>query len=207
MVKRLLEYIDDYDVLKNGKPEHVWVYNKLQLAKFLGHKCGNKSEKPPFGKKYIVRPQTNPDGMGVGAQIVTLTEQNFHATVKEKYFWCEMFEGRHLSYDFENGTNTFTVEGIRDPNEPLWKWKKWIKTPERIELPDFLKPHSTHYRWINFESIGGNIIEVHLRPNKDFLNTGYTEVIPIWNESKVNPPEGYTFIEARDYKRVGFYVK
>ena len=127
--------------------------------------------------------------------------------MKEDLFWCEIFEGRHLSYDFENGKNTLTVEGIKDKASPLWKWNKWKRIAETIDLPQFLKPQAKKYRWVNFETIGGNIIEVHLRPNKDFLDTGYTEVIPVWDENMNKAPIGYEFVEARDYKRVGFYVK
>ena len=207
MDKGLIEYIDDHDVIKNGSPKDLWVYNKLKLSKFLGYKCGNRNKTPVFGKEYVVRPQQNPDGMGVGAKIIKLTQENFEETVKEGYFWCEKFEGRHLSYDFEYGINELTVEGVRDSKSPLWKWTRWVKVKDRIELPQFLKPQAQYYRWINFESIGGNIIEVHLRPNKDFLNTTYTEVVPIWSGQEVNPPAGYKFVKAQDYKRIGFYVK
>ena len=207
MVKCLIEYIDDHDVIENGSDVDLWVYNKLKLSKFLGYFCGDCNEPPIFNKDYIVRPITNPDGMGVRAQIVRLNENNFNTIMKEDLFWCEIFEGRHLSYDFENGKNTLTVEGIKDKASPLWKWNKWKRIAETIDLPQFLKPQAKKYRWVNFETIGGNIIEVHLRPNKDFLDTGYTEVIPVWDENMNKAPIGYEFVEARDYKRVGFYVK
>lgn len=203
----LIELIDDEDVIDEGNPEDTWVYNKLKLAKFLGYKCGGRNETPIFNKNYIIRPITNPDGMGIGAQIANLTKDNFSSIVKEDFFWCEIFEGRHISYDFEYGKNILTVEGIKQKSNPLWKWDKWKKIDERIELPKFLKPQSQKYRWINFESIGGNIIEVHLRPNKDFLDTDYQEVIPVWNKTAKNTLNGYKFVESATYKRIGFFVK
>ena len=207
MNKDLLDDTDDYDVIRNGDPKDLWVYDKLKLSKFLKYDCGDHNEEPAENKEYIVRPRTNPDGMGIGATITKLNKSNFKNILSEGLFWCEVFSGRHMSYDFEYGKSTFTVEGIKSEGDPIWRWDKWVLVDEKVELPDFLKPFSEKYRWINFETIGGKIIEVHLRPNTNFLHKGYKEVIPVWDGDIIDPPEGYRFVNNRQYKRVGFYVK
>ena len=207
MIKDLLDDTDDYDVIRNGDPKDLWVYDKLKLSKFLKYDCGDHNEEPIESKEYIVRPRTNPDGMGIGAIITKLNKSNFKNILSEGLFWCEVFSGRHMSYDFEYGKSTFTVEGIKGKGDPIWRWDKWILVDEKVELPNFLKPLSEKYRWINFETIGGKIIEVHLRPNTNFLHKGYKEVIPVWDGDVIEPPKGYKFVNNRQYKRVGLYVK
>ena len=70
-------------------------------------------------------------------------------------------------------------------------------------------------RYINIESIGDKIIEVHLRPNPDHQED-YDTLIPIWkgDDTKQYIDDGYVFIEDLEdaegqlpLSRLGFCVK
>ena len=92
--------------------------------------------KPDF---YIVRPCVNLAGMSRGAQIRYLEKETTH--LPPGHFWCEIFEGRHISVDFKlnNKSRTYsqdlTVEGFRDKKNPLWKFDRWIRVNEIIKFP------------------------------------------------------------------------
>ena len=58
---------------------------------------------------------------------------------------------------------------------------------------------------INCEFIGDKLIEVHLRANEDMGE--YDEIIPVWKGEEINVPNGFTYIEQPNYKRVGFYKR
>ena len=182
----------------NCHPDDLWIFDKLIVAKKLGYICGPVGVDVPKPGKYIVRPCVNIMGMGQGASFEYLTEDtdaltkyNVYTNNHNKlgYFWCEVFEGRHLSVDYKTNPNQrsikqgLTVEGFRSKNNPLWKFDKCI----------------------NCEFIGGKLIEVHLRPNHDIGD--FNEAIPVWNDELTIPPKGYTYFEDEDYNRIGFFKK
>jgi len=121
-------------------------------------------------------------------------------------FWCEVFEGDHISVDFHNKTPELTVLGTRDSYEPLYKWKKWEKIDHKHYFPTILNDLVGNYEWINCEFIGNNLIEVHFRQNPDFKYNN-TEAIPVWENEKPENLDYYHFIIDDDYLRKGFWVK
>ena len=54
------------------------------------------------------------------------------------YFWCEWFEGRHLSIDYYKGEVSLVVEGHKS-EDTFTKWSKWEKVNDYIEFPKILK--------------------------------------------------------------------
>jgi len=44
---------------------------------------------------------------------------------------------------------------------------------------------------------------VHFRSNPDFVDHTQ-QLIPVWDDQPIPTIDGYTFVEDRDYKRVGF---
>ena len=79
-------------------PYDLWVYNKLQVSRVLGYECGPAGLAVPKPDFYIVRPCINFMGMSRNARIEHLTDntENLHPAE----FWCEIFEGEHISVDY-----------------------------------------------------------------------------------------------------------
>jgi hypothetical protein len=184
--------------------EDLWVYNKLFLSRRLGYTCGPVGTTVPKPDFYIVRPSFNLLGMSRFARVewIEKTTDDFHPSE----FWCELFEGEHLSVDFHNEKQELVVLGTRDEKNPIYKWSKWEKIDKKVEFPDILRNLKKNYEWINCEFIGGKLIEVQFRRNPDFCYEN-TVAIPVWNEKSEKNYQGYKFVEDKDYKRVGFWVK
>jgi hypothetical protein len=120
-------------------------------------------------------------------------------------FWCEIFEGDHISIDFYQKESKLIVLGERDEQSPLYKWKKWTKIDTNIEFPDILNNLKGNYDWINCEFIGDKLIEVHFRQNPDFRYNN-SVAIPVWKGENQEKIDNFTFISDKDYLREGFYV-
>jgi hypothetical protein len=168
----------------------------------LGYNCGPAGisvSKPDF---YIVRPSLNLMGMGRFSRIEWLEGDTEHLHPSE--FWCEIFEGEHLSVDFYKKQCSLVVRGIREPDSPLYRWFKWEKINKNVQFPNILEKLVGDYEWINCEFIENKLIEVHFRRNSDFRH-GNTIAIPIW-ENCVNIDSQYKYIKDKDYLRRGFLI-
>jgi hypothetical protein len=184
--------------------EDLWVYNKLILSRVLGYTCGPVGTSVPKPDFYILRPSMNLLGMGRFARkeyIYKYTDL-FHPSE----FWCEVFEGDHISVDYQNREQKLTVLGVRDDTNPLYKWDMWKKVNLKIEFPQVLKKLKGDYEWINCEFIGNRLIEVHFRRNPDF-RYGNSVAIPVWNGEISENTEGCHFVSDPDYLRRGFFIK
>jgi hypothetical protein len=190
----------DEDVWHTIDPDDLWVYDKLILARKMGYVCGPVGTSVPTPGQYIVRPITNILGMGRGARIIHIDEDTDH--LAPSHFWCEVFTGRHLTVDYHYGEQVLCVEGFRT-SKKLYKWDRWEVVDDRVPLPGILAP-LTKYGPMNCEFIGGHLIEAHLRGNPDF--NGESEVHVVWEGDDISPPPGMTFVESKDYKRLGFFV-
>jgi len=198
-----MEYAEDL-VWKNIDPDDLWVLDKLILGRKLFYNCGPVGLDVPKPGHYIVRPCVNMQGLGLGAQKVWLDKSTKHLPVG--YFWCEWFDGRHLSIDYHNGKQALAVEGHK-PDTTFTKWDHWVKVSDRIKIPDIIKPFADKHEWINIEYIGKRVIEVHFRHNQDFEG-GITHFIPVWTGQDTIPPEGYQYITYPDvHGRIGAFVK
>lgn len=196
-----MQYPDPHEEWNSIHEEDLWIYNKLFLSRRLGYTCGPTGSYVPKPDFYIVRPSLNLLGMGREARIEYLEYSTDHLGTSE--FWCEIFEGEHLSVDFYKSSPILIVKGERDSSEPLYKWKKWEKIDRIIKYPNILDRLKGSYEYINCEFIGENLIEVHFRRNSDFRH-GNSVAIPIWNE-EINMSK-YKYIEDEDYLRKGFLI-
>ena len=184
-----------------ARPEDLWVLDKLLLSRRLGYVSGPVGIDVPRPVHYIVRPCVNALGMGLETSKVFIIDNTDHLPVGN--FWCEVFRGRHLSVDFNYGKQVLCCEGYRDSDEPYWRWSRWQRTNDVVQLPDFIQDIADRYEWFNVESIGSNIIEVHFRANPDFWIPGLEniqEVIPIWHDEEIKPREGYMVVDDLDFK-------
>ena len=88
-------------------PNDLWVYNKLQISRMLGYRCGPIGVKVLKPDNYIVRPSINFLGLGFGAHFTYIQDTTDHLT--PGHFWCEIFEGKHYSVDYEFGKRVRTT--------------------------------------------------------------------------------------------------
>ena len=194
-------HLNGNDEWNNIHSSDLWVYNKLFLSRVLGYTCGPIGTTVPKPDFYIVRPSLNLLGMGRFARkewIEHYTDQ-FHPAE----FWCEIFEGEHLSVDFHHQQSELVVLGTRDVEDPYYKWKKWEKIDRRVDFPEILQTLKGNYDYINCEFIGNNLIEVHFRQNPDFRYNN-SVAVPVWDDQI---DKNKTFIKDSDYLRRGFYIQ
>lgn len=199
-------------------PDLRWAFNKLELSLRLGYDCGPSGTNVSRTGEYCVRPIYNLGGMGAGAS-VEFFYNTIPTIIPAGYFWCEKFEGNHISIDWikkdKEWLPIFACQGFRKENTPLYKFNKWSKIDHpNVILPEFIK--DINCETINTEYIGNNLIEIHLRHNSDFPK-GSTEIIPIWNnieKEKIQSTlsDDWKFIENIDdsdgnlnEKRLGFF--
>jgi hypothetical protein len=201
-------------------PEHRWVFNKLALALRLNYCAGPAGVAIPHEGNYIVRPTYNLSGMGVGARRMYLDAEDNHS-VRPGEFWCEFFEGPHITVDYEWHDGllmpVFAAQGECGGVE-LFRFTRWhrISSPQ-LPVPDWIKEFENVPR-INIEFIDGHIIEIHLRPGIDFPD-GASEIVPIWADSTEEERQqmfelGYELQHNPDdadghlpVERVGFFYK
>mgnify|MGYP000137399647 CR=1 FL=1 len=191
-------------VWKTINPDHIWILDKLILSRKLLYNCGPVGLDVPNPGHYIVRPCVNLLGLGLGTQKVWIEKNTDHLPVG--HFWCEWFDGRHLSIDYKWGKQVLAVEGHK-PSDTFTRWDHWVKVSDRLKLPEILSNISHNYEYINCEFIGKKLIEVHLRHNEDFAGN-ITHFIPVWAGEDTTPPEGYTYKIYPDvHGRTGAFIK
>lgn len=197
-------HLDPTEEWNSIHPRDLWIYNKLTLSRVLGYTCGPIGTSVPKPDFYIIRPSMNLLGMGRNARKEYIYKNTDYYHPSE--FWCELFDGHHISVDFYNKESKLVVLGEKDLTDPYYRWKKWTKIDMKVEFPDILNELVGDYDWINCEFIGNRLIEVHFRQNPDF-RYGNTEAIPVWKDENIHDIEGYRYIEDEDYHRKGFYIK
>lgn len=186
--------MDDGDVWKLMDAKDAWIYDKLILSRRLGYQCGPAGVAPEHDGTYIVRPISNYRMMGKGSHMLHI--EAGQDIIPDGYFWCEVFTGRHLTFDYHHGVQHLAVEGFKDSTRTD-RFYKWKKIDDQFQLPDMLQEVADRYEWLNIEVIGDRIIEVHLRYNDDFRNHQANEIYPIWKENFYHSPCG---------DRVGFLL-
>ena len=194
---------DDEYFWQTATPDQLWVMDKLILSRKLGYICGPVGMDVPKPDWYCVRPCINAIGLGLGTQKVFLEKDTDH--LPPGHFWCEWFDGRHLSVDYEYGLPKLCVEGFKEQTT-FTRWDRWTKTDEFVHFPNVLDPY-IHMPYVNCEYIGGKLIEVHFRSNPDFVYDN-VEFIPVWEGQNTDPPAGYRYIQCPDvHGRIGAYVR
>jgi hypothetical protein len=191
-------------VWQNIDPDLIWVMDKLIVSRKMRYNCGPVGLDVPHPGFYIVRPCVNMLGLGLGATKMWLEKDT--CNLPYGYFWCEWFEGRHLSVDYYYGAQRLCVEG-RKSEDTFTQWDDWSRTDDVLAFPEILKSISYPHKWINCEFIGGKLIEVHLRRNEDF-DEDTQHFIPVWEGQDTTPPEGYIYREYLDiHGRIGAFIK
>ena len=149
-------------------PHHRWVYDKLRLCASQALACAPHGVDPPRFPVFS-KPITNLRGMGVGSRVLRSLE-DYHRHRMPGHFWMTLLEGEHVSSDvavvqgraqwwrhsrgIPAGAGTFdywTIEAAQRPGLEAY-------------LAAWLEQHLGSYTgMVNFETIGGRIIDAHLR--------------------------------------------
>jgi hypothetical protein len=149
-------------------PGHNWVYDKLRIALSQGLAAAPHGV-PPRHFPVFSKPIVNLKGMGVESGPLR-SRQDYEAHYRPGHMWMTMLHGEHIS------TDCAVVDG-----EARW-WRHttgvplsngmfdyWIvHSSARPQLEDYLgrwlRTHMKGYTGlVNFETIGGRIIECHMR--------------------------------------------
>lgn len=156
-------------------PAHRWVYNKLLICETQGLVHGPHGLVPPRFPVFS-KPIYNMKGMGAGSKILD-SDEAYERSQAPGHMWMPLLVGEHVSID------AAVMDG-----EPRW-WRHaigqvlgngmfdyWTVLAEpKPELETYcgnwLRRHLKGYSGIvNFETIGGTIIECHLRMSDQWVD-------------------------------------
>jgi hypothetical protein len=174
-------------------PEHRWVYDKIAVAQSQGLDAAPHGVAPP---KFPVfsKPIVNLKGMGIASRVLR-SQGEYEENETAGHMWMTLLEGRHVSCDVA------VVAG-----EPRW-WRHVTGRPGGEGTFDYWTVHAAAEpaieaycgAWIgrhlarytgilNIETIGGRMIEVHLRMSDqwpDLYGAGWVEaVISLYREGR-----------------------
>jgi hypothetical protein len=186
---------------------HRWVYDKLAVALSQGLDAGPHGTPPPCFPVFS-KPIINLKGMGVGSRVLR-SQAGYEQHYAPGHFWMTLLEGRHVSSDIA------IVDG-----EPRW-WRHVTGKPAGEGTFDYwtvhaapeaqieercgtwVRRHLTGYTgMLNLETIGGTIIEAHLR----FADQWPDLYGPGWVEALVRLYENGAWEFADDDRREGYSV-
>jgi hypothetical protein len=189
-------------------PRYRWLYDKLAVALSQGLEAGPHGTVPP---RYPVfsKPIINLKGMGVGSRVIE-SAADYDAYYQPGHFWMTFLDGRHVS------TDVAVVDG-----KARW-WRHVTGTPAGDGTFDFWTVHAArdaaieahcgawlqsnlagYTGMLNLETIGGRIIEAHLRFSDqwpDLYGPGWVEALVrlyergVWEFDDVDRREGYSVV-------------
>lgn len=149
-------------------PQHCWIYDKLRVAQTQGLACGPHGVMPA-GYPVFSKPMVNLRGMGVGSLAIADAAE-MQAAYMPGHMWMPLLEGEHVSTDCAvmDGEVKWLrhATGLTGAGGTFRHWI--IAAAQRPALDAYLRAwvgrHMGGYSgMMNFESIGGTIIEAHLR--------------------------------------------
>ncbi|MDT7041731.1 hypothetical protein [Candidatus Nitronereus thalassa] len=189
-------------------PAYKWVYNKLAIAESQNLPCAPHGLEPPSFPVFS-KPIYNMKGMGAGSRVIR-SSKKYKRYERPGHFWMTLLEGDHVSSD------VVVVQG-----EPQW-WRHttgkpleggmfdyWTVMANPIPdveayCGDWLRRCLSNYTgMVNFETIGGKIIEVHLRfadQWPDLYGEGWVEALirlyaeGIWQFNDAQRQEGFSVV-------------
>lgn len=159
--------IDDMDAWALYPTERQ-VYDRLFVAQAQGLPAGPHGTTPPQFPVFS-KPIINLKGMGIGSRVIANREEYEHS-YQAGHFWMPVLEGAHVSTDCVvidgkiRWSRHATGKPFRDGMFCFWTIHANFDASLQGVLNDFVRRYLQTYRGlVNFETIGGRIIEVHLR--------------------------------------------
>jgi hypothetical protein len=188
-------------------PAHRWVYNKLLVCETQGLLHGPHGIVPPRFPVFS-KPIYNLRGMGVGGRVIASREE-YDREQTPGHLWMPLLTGEHVSSDvavldgtpvwWRHTTGTALAGGTFD------HWAVLAEPRPAIEAysADWLRRHLRGYSGLaNLETIGGTIIECHLR----FADQWVDLYGPGWLESVVELYAHGRWRFRDDARRTGWSV-
>jgi hypothetical protein len=158
---------DDIDGYKFN-PRHRWIYNRLKVAQSQGIECGS-SGTAPHRYPVFCKPVTNLKGMGAGTRVLEC-ERAFAENCGPDDFWMKLLTGVHVSSDWAvvKGEARWVrhTRGIPGVGGTFDYWIVEARARRRLEryCRGWIRANLADYSgMMNIETIGGRIIEAHLR--------------------------------------------
>lgn len=189
-------------------PEHRWIYNKLLIAETQGLPCAPHGIVP---KSFPVfsKPIYNLRGMGMETRVFDDLEQ-YLAERDPGHMWVELLRGEHLSSDVAvlEGKPVWWrhVFGKPGPHQTFDYWSVLAESKPEVEAycSDWIGRHFADYTgMMNLETIGGTIIEGHLRfadQWPDLYGAGWLEALVelyrdrTWSYADTDRRDGYSVV-------------
>ena len=166
-------------------PKHRWVYDKLAVALSQGLAAGPHGT-TPAGFPVFSKPIINLRGMGMGSSAIS-DARDYEQRHQPGHFWMPMLTGRHVSTDVAvvDGTPVWWrhATGVPATEGMFAHWTIHAASDPGIETScgAWLSRHLADYTGlINIETIGGTIIELHLRfadQWPDLYGDGWVEAV------------------------------
>jgi hypothetical protein len=149
-------------------PRHRWIYNKMRVAQSQRLECG-LHDCPPARYPVFCKPVTNLKGMGAGSSVLA-NEGDFRQNCRSGDFWMKLLTGDHVSTDWAivQGDTAWCRHTLGIPGL-AGTFDYWVIEPRaRHKLErycrDWIRANLSGYTgMVNIETIGGRIIEAHLR--------------------------------------------
>lgn len=149
-------------------PAHRWVYDKLRVAASQELACGPHGVAPERFPVFS-KPMMNMKGMGIGSRPIA-DAADLDRQYQPGHMWMDLLEGRHVSTDCAvlDGKVAWSrhATGVPGVAGTFRYWTIHAAPDAGLEfyLGSWVMRHMAGYTgMLNFETIGGRIIEVHLR--------------------------------------------
>lgn len=189
-------------------PAHRWIYDKLAVALSQGLEAAPHGVLPP---RYPVfsKPIMNLRGMGTGSRVIE-SAADYAAALTPGHFWCRLLTGRHVSSDvalvggvphwWRHTSGAATSGGMFD------HWHVHAGAIAEVEAwcGAWAQKHLAGYTGMaNFETIGGRIIEAHLRfadQWPDLYGAGWVDALVRlyaegdWHFADIGRADGYSVV-------------
>ena len=201
-------------------PDQNWVYNKLRICETQNIEHGPHglipSAFPVFSK-----PIYNLRGMGTGSRIINNSEE-LERYSQPGHFWMPLLQGEHISSDIAviNGVPEWWKHTIGLPMEQgmfnYWTVMKESRSDIEKYCRIWLGKYLNNYTgMVNLETIGGSIIDCHLRLSDQWVDLNGANWVEsvielythnIWNFKDKYPKTGYSIAlfgnHGQRYKKI-----
>ena len=189
-------------------PNERWVYDKIAVAHSQGLAAGPHGTMPPHFPVFS-KPIMNLKGMGIGSRVMRSAAE-YERHYRAGHMWMTLLEGRHVSSDVavvgaasawwrhvtgkpgRRGTFDFwTVQAAPEP-EIEERCGAWIR-----------RNLAGYTGMLNIETIGGTMIEVHLRLSDqwpDLYGPGWVDALVrlyhrgVWCYDDSGRHDGYSVV-------------
>jgi hypothetical protein len=166
-------------------PAHNWVYDRLRVALSQGLPAAPHGSVPPSYPVFS-KPVINLRGMGLGSRLIGSPGEMAECSTPG-HFWMPLLEGEHVSTDcaVERGAVKWMRSCHGEPaGDGMFRhWTLLEESPAGLAqyIAAWVSANLAAYTgMLNLETIGGRIIEVHLRFSDqwcDLYGEGWTRAL------------------------------